>query len=100
MYLFSNNCKQTNSTVDKVHINNLHTYLQGEQLYMEVCFRQLVNVTCPMYKCTVAYTGQVTFCKVPEKTRPCLSGQVVYVKEDPRRSIDNFLEDFICAFEK
>ena len=27
--------------------------------------------------CTVAYTGQVTFYKVPKKTRPCLSGQVL-----------------------
>ena len=37
-------------------------------------------MTCPVYACTVAYTRQVTFYKVPEKKRPCLSGQVVYVQ--------------------
>ena len=26
---------------------------------------------------TIAYTGQVTFYKVPEKTRPCLTGHPV-----------------------
>ena len=30
-----------------------------------------------MYACTITYTGQVIFDKVPEKTTPCLSGRVV-----------------------
>ena len=33
-----------------------------------------------MYACTVAYTGQVIFTRY-QKTRPCLSGQVVYCRE-------------------
>ena len=31
-----------------------------------------------MYACSVAYTEQVTFYKVAEKTRPCLSGHSVH----------------------
>ena len=34
--------------------------VQGDQLNMD-------KVTCPVYTCTVAYTEQVTFYKVPEK---------------------------------
>ena len=36
--------------------------IQGDQLFMAVCFSYLVQCTY-----TVAYTGQVTFYKVPEK---------------------------------
>ena len=33
---------------------------------MAVFFWYVVKVTCTVYTCTVAYTGQVTFYKVPE----------------------------------
>ena len=42
-------------------------YLQGYQLNMAMFFWHLEKVTCPVYICTVAYTWQVTFYKVPEK---------------------------------
>ena len=44
--------------------------VQGEQLNMAVFFMvgTLEKVTSPVYTCTVAYTGKVTFYKVPEKT--------------------------------
>ena len=34
-------------------------------------------MTCPLYTCTVAYTGQFTFSKVPEETGQCLTGHPV-----------------------
>ena len=40
-------------------------HLQGDQLYMAVCFEE--KVTCPVYVCSVAKIRQVTFYKVPEK---------------------------------
>ena len=39
--------------------------VQGDQLYMAVFFWYLVQ--CTLYTCTVAYTGKVTFYKVPEQ---------------------------------
>ena len=36
-------------------------------------FCYLGKVTCPVYTCTLAYTGQVTFFKVPEKKCICLT---------------------------
>ena len=48
--------------------------VQGDRLNMAVCFWYLVKVTYLVYTCTVAYTGQVIFSKVPPKTRPCSTG--------------------------
>ena len=52
----------------------------GDQLNMAVFFwylekRDLSSVHDDT--CTVAYTGQVTFQNVPEKTQPCLTEQTV-----------------------
>ena len=41
--------------------------VQGDQLYMAVCFWYLVKWTCTVYACNVAFTKQDTFYKVPEK---------------------------------
>ena len=35
-------------------------------------------MTCPVYMCTIALTGRVTFYKVPENTGNCLTGHPVY----------------------
>ena len=44
--------------------------IQGDQLNMAVFFWYLEKVTCPVYTCTVAYTGQVNLYKVTEKHGP------------------------------
>ena len=36
-------------------------------------------VTCPVYGTVHMYTGQVTFSKILEKTRPCLTGHPVQI---------------------
>ena len=41
--------------------------VQGDQLDIAVFCWYLVKVIFTMYTCTLAYTGQVTFYKVPEK---------------------------------
>ena len=39
-------------------------FIQGDQLNMAMFFWYLV--TCPVYTCTVAYTGQVILYELPE----------------------------------
>ena len=41
--------------------------IQGYQLNMAVFFFYLEKVTCPVYTCTVTYTGQVTLYKAQER---------------------------------
>ena len=45
----------------------MYIYLQYDQLNMAVFFCYLGKVTSPVSTCTVKYTEQVTFYKVPEK---------------------------------
>ena len=42
-------------------------FTQGDQLYMAVCFWYLVESDASLRYCTEAYTGQVTYDKVPEQ---------------------------------
>ena len=51
--------------------------MHGDQIYMAVCFYNLVNIDLSMSSvryCTVTYTGH--FSKGTRTTRPCLSGQM------------------------
>ena len=41
--------------------------VQGDQLNMAVFIWFVVKSDCPVYACTVAYTEQVSFYKVPDK---------------------------------
>ena len=45
----------------------LSLQVQGDQLNMAVFFLYLVKSTCPVYTCTVANIGQVTFYEIPDK---------------------------------
>ena len=46
-------------------------------VFLDLVKSDLSTVHCPVYACTVAYTGQVTLYKVrTRKSRTCLSGQV------------------------
>ena len=45
---------------------------------MAVFFWYLFIKDASVHYCTVAYTGQDTFYKVPERTRPCIAGDPVY----------------------
>ena len=57
-----------------------YSYIQGDQLNLAVFFWYLVkNDLSSLHVCS-KYTGQVPFYKVPEKTRPCLTGNPVIAK--------------------
>ena len=55
------NHSQLNHVIYRYNI--YHQEIQGDQLYMAVCFWYLEKNCVSM--CTVAYTGQVNFYKVP-----------------------------------
>ena len=58
---------------DVYSMTNTHTELQGNQLYMAMCFWYLVK----SYLSTVQYTGKVIILQGAGKTQPCLSARVV-----------------------
>ena len=62
---------------EKANFQLRHAQVQGDQLFMVVCFWHLVNSDWCSVQVSVAYTGQVTFYIVPENT--CLSGWVLKV---------------------
>ena len=48
--------------------HHLFTHVQGDQLFMALYFSDILEKTIwTVYACTVAYSEQVTFYKVPEK---------------------------------
>ena len=68
------------ASAKKVFIKLLSLYKKYHYKNMSVCYRYLAK----------SYTGQVTFYKVPEKTLPRLSGQVVCTQRNVwRRTIYN-----------
>ena len=52
------------------------------------------KVTCPVYTCTIAYAGQVTFYKVP---RSCLNGHPVEVKERHLELMSGGIAGLTCS---
>ena len=63
---------------------NLCMFTYREISYTWPCVSgTLYKVTCPVYACTVAYIGQVTWLQGTRKARPCFSGRFV-----PNKSFD------------
>ena len=50
--------------------------IQGDRLNIAL-FYTLYEMACPVYDTVQCIRVQVTFSKIPEKTRPCLTGHPV-----------------------